>query len=61
VTTFERNISFNNAYTNETETEQELENDPLDILDIQNTNTINNKKAQSIDNITMNCTRKEDS
>jgi len=35
VTTFERNISFNNVYTNEIEMEQELENDPLDILDIE--------------------------
>jgi hypothetical protein len=34
-TTFERNISFNTACTNEIETEQELENDPLDILDIK--------------------------
>jgi hypothetical protein len=35
VTTFEWNISLNNAYTNEIEMEQELENDPLDILDIE--------------------------
>lgn len=34
-TTFERNISLNNAYINEIEMEQELEDDPLDILNIE--------------------------
>lgn len=34
-TTFERNISLNNVYTNEIETEKELENDPPNILDLK--------------------------
>ena len=48
----ERNTCHNNAHTNETETKQEVGNDPPDILDTQIAiQSVRNNKAPSSDSI----------
>jgi hypothetical protein len=49
-TTVERNMSLDNAQTNETETEQEVENDPPDIVDTEiATQSVRNNTAPGTD------------
>ena len=48
-----------NSYTNDTETEQELENDPPDILDIgTEIQSMRNNKARGTDNIPIKLNKK---
>jgi hypothetical protein len=59
VTTAERNTSRDNTHTNEIETEQELENEPLYIFDIQIAiKSMRNNKASGIDNILIKLCKK---
>jgi len=56
----ERNTSRNNAHTNETETKQEVENDPPDILDTEKAiQSVRSNKAPSTDNIHIKPYKKE--
>jgi len=56
----ECNTSCNNAHTNETETKQEVENDPPDILDTEIAiQSVRNNKAPSTDNIHIKPYKKE--
>ena len=58
-TTVERNISPDNTYTNDTETEQQLDNDPPHILDIDPAiQSLRNNKTSGIDNIPIKLNKK---
>ena len=58
-TTVERSTFLDDAHTNETETEQELENDPPDILDIEITiQLLSTNKAPGMDNFPIELNKK---